>query len=131
MKFNTLAMSLLALGLFGSSAVAHESNKTTLNLYEKVTVNGKTLNPGKYTVDWEGSGPNVQVNILQGKHTVATTSAHVEEQPSSNANSAYGSTTQPDGTRALTTIFVGGQHTALQLDQNQATQSSNTSSSAK
>jgi hypothetical protein len=132
MKLHKLAVSLLALGLLSSSAAfARESNKTTLNLYEKVTVNGKTLNPGTYTVDWQGSGSNVQVNILQGKHTVATTSAHAEEQPAANTSSAYGSSTQPDGSRALTTIFVGGKHTALQLDQTQAAQSSNTSSTAK
>lgn len=116
MKLNKLAVSLLALGLLGSSAVfARESNKTTLNLYEKVTVNGKTLNPGKYTVDWEGSGPDVQVNILQGKQTVASVPAHVSEQATPNTNNAYGSSAQPDGSRTLTTIYVGGQRTALEL----------------
>lgn len=125
MKMNKLAVSLLALGLLGSSvAFARESNKTTLNLYEKVTVNGKTLNPGKYTVGWEGSGSNVQVNILQGKHTVATVPAHVTEQATTNTSGAYGSSTQPDGTRTLTTIFVGGQRTAIEFDQTQAGQSS-------
>jgi len=128
MKINKLAVSLLALGLLGSSAaLARESNKTTLNLYEKVTVNGKTLNPGKYTVDWQGSGSDVQVNIVQGKHTVATIPAHVTEQATANANSAYGSSTQPDGSRTLTTIFVGGQRTALELGATQAGQSSNSS----
>ena len=128
MKINKLAVSLLALGLLGSSAAfARESNKTTLNLYEKVTVNGTTLNPGKYTVDWEGTGADVKVNILQGKRTIATVPAHVTEQPTSNANSAYGSSTQPDGTRTLTTIFVGGQRTSLELNQASAGQSSNTS----
>ena len=128
MKLNKLAVSLLALGLLGSSAAfARESNKTTLNLSEKVTVNGKALNPGKYTVDWEGTGPNVQVNILQGKQTVATAPAHVTEQPTANNSNAYGSSTQPDGTRALTTIYVGGQRTALELDQTQAGQPSHTS----
>ena len=128
MKLNKLAVSLLALGLLGSSAAfARESNKTTLNLYEKVTVNGKALNPGKYTVDWEGTGPSVQVNILQGKQTVATVPAHVTEQPTANNANAYGSSAQPDGTRTLTTIYIGGQRTALELDQPQAGQSSNTS----
>ena len=129
MKLNKLAVSLLALGLLGSSAAfARESNKTTLNLSEKVTVNGKTLNPGKYTVNWEGSGSTVQVNILQGKQTVATASAHVTEEGATNNSNAYGSSAQADGTRTLTTIYVGGQRTTLQFSQ---TDQSSTSSSAK
>jgi hypothetical protein len=129
MKLNKLSVSLLALGLLGSSAAfAGDSNKTTLNLYEKVTVNGKALNPGKYTVDWQGSGSTVQVSILQGKETVATTPAHVTQSAIANGSSAYGSTAQADGSRTLTTIYVGGKRTALELDQAQAAQPSTTSS---
>ena len=129
MKLNKLSVSLLALGLLGSSAVfAGESNKTTLKLAETVTLNGKALNPGSYTVDWVGSGPTVQVNILQGKQTVATASAHLTEQGAKNESNAYGSTAQPDGSRTLTTIYVGGKRTALQIDQSQAAQSSSTTS---
>ena len=128
MKLSKLSVSLLALGLLGSSAAfARESNKTTLNLYEKVTVNGKALNPGRYTVDWDGSGPSVQVNILQGKETVATIPAHLSESAVANNSNAYGSTAQADGTRALTTIYIGGKHTTIELGQAQAGQSSNTS----
>jgi hypothetical protein len=127
MKLSKLSVSLLALGLLGSSAAfARESNKTTLNLSEKVSVNGTTLNPGKYTVNWEGSGSTVQVSILQGKQTVATAPAHVTEESTTNNGNAYGSTAQPDGTRTLTTIYVGGQHTTLQF--NQADQASSPSS---
>ena len=125
MKLNKLSVSLLALGLLGSSAAfARESNKTTLNLSEKVTVNGKTLNPGKYTVNWEGSGSTVQVNILQGKQTVATAPAHLTEEATTNNSNAYGSAPQPDGTRTLTTIYVGGQRTTLEFDQAQTSSAS-------
>jgi hypothetical protein len=130
MKLAKLSLSLLALALLGSSAaVAGDSNKTTLNLYEKVTVDGKQLNPGHYTVAWEGSGPDVKVTILQGKQTVATSSAHVVEQPIANTTTAYGSETGPDGSRALETIYVGGKRTALQLTQQSAQQPLSTSSS--
>jgi hypothetical protein len=128
MKLNKLSVSLLALGLLGSSAAfARESNKTTLNIYEKVTVNGKALNPGKYTVDWDGSGPNVQVNILQGKQTMATIPAHLTESATTNTSNAYGSTAQADGSRALTTIYVGGKRTTIELGQAQSGQPSNNS----
>jgi hypothetical protein len=130
MKLAKLSLSLFALALLGSSAVvAKDSNKTSLNIFEKVTVEGKELNPGHYTVSWQGSGPDVQISILQGKQTVATASAHVTEQPTSNTTTAYGSTTEPDGTRALETIYVGGKHTTLQLTQQSAHQPSSASSS--
>ncbi len=130
MKLNKLAVSLLALDLFASTAVfAREGNKTSLNIFEKVTVNGKTLNPGKYTVDWQGTGSTVQVNILQGKQTVATATARVSEQPTRNDNNAYGSSAGPDGTRELTTIYVGGQRTTLNFGDSQSAQSSASSSS--
>lgn len=129
MKLGKLSVSLLALGLLGSSALfARDTNKTTLKLSETVIVNGKTLNPGSYTVDWEGSGPTVQVNILQGKQTVATATAHLAEEPTRNNNSAYGSSAQPDGTRTLTAIYVGGQRTTLEFDQSQSAPSSSASS---
>jgi hypothetical protein len=130
MKLAKLSLSLFALALLGSSAaVAGDSNKTTLNLYEKVTVDGKQLNPGHYTVAWEGSGPDVKVTILQGKQTVATSSGHIVEQTVANTATAYGSETGPDGSRALETIYVGGKHTALHLTQQSAQQPSTTSSS--
>ena len=40
-------------------------------------VNGKQLGAGDYTVKWDGNGPNVEVNILQGKNVVATVPAHM------------------------------------------------------
>jgi len=130
MKLNKLSVSLLAIGLLGSSPLfARDTNKTTLKLSETVTVNGKTLNPGSYKVDWQGSGPTVQVNILQGKQTVATTTAHLAEEPAPNTASAYASTAQPDGTRTLTAIYVGGQRTTLEFEPSQSTQSSSTSPS--
>src|SRR4029077_2448681 len=86
LKGNLMKLSKLSLAFFGSAlllssaAVAGDSNKGSLNLYEKVNVEGKELNPGKYSITWEGTGPDVQVTVSQGKQTVATFPAHVTEQ---------------------------------------------------
>jgi hypothetical protein len=114
--------------LFSSAAFAGDANKATLNLGESVSVEGKTLNPGHYKVEWTGSGAAVQVTVLKGKDTVATFPAHLAEQPNQNRSDAYGSATQADGTRALTAIYVGGKHTILEVGQNGATQQSSTTS---
>ncbi len=110
--------------LFGSSIFAKEANKATLNITERVSVEGKPLDPGTYKIEWNGDGPNVQVTLLHGKDTVATLPAQVTEQAGKNAADAYGSTAQPDGSNTLTTIYVGGKHTVLQLEPGAAGQQS-------
>jgi hypothetical protein len=104
--------------LLSSSAFAREANKSSLQLRDKVTVEGKSLNSGDYTVQWSGSGPTVQVTILQGKQTVATLSAHLTEQPTPNPENAYGTADGLDGSRSLTVIYPAGKRVALELNQN-------------
>jgi hypothetical protein len=108
--------------LFVSGAVAGEPNKGTLQLSDKVVVEGKPLNSGKYTVEWDGSGPTVHVTLLQGKQTVATFPARLTEQATPNSQDAYSTAAEPDGSRALTAIYPGGKRITLQLDQNQTSQ---------
>jgi hypothetical protein len=106
--------------LFSSAAIAGEANKGTLRLSENVVIQGKALNPGKYTVEWDGSGPTVQVTLLSGKDKVATFPAHVTEQAAPNVQDAYGTATEPNGSRSLTAIYLGGKRLVLQVDENQA-----------
>jgi len=121
MKNSKLPVLLLGAALLVSSSVfAAEANKGTLQLSDKVTVEGKSLNSGKYTVEWNGTGPAVQVTILQGKQTVATFSAHVTEQPTPNPGDAYGTIAGADGSRTLTSFYPAHKRFALELDQNGA-----------
>jgi hypothetical protein len=110
--------------LISSSAVAGETNKSTVQLEDKVVIEGKSLPTGRYTVEWSGSGPTVQVTILRNKEAVATFSAHLTEQPNANPQGAYSTQTAADGSRALTAIYPGGKRFALQLEQTQASQQS-------
>ena len=103
--------------LFSSAALAGETNKGTLRLDDKVVVDGKPLAPGNYRVEWDGSGPTVQVKLLQGKQAVATIPAHLTEQASPNSQDGYATTAEPDGSRALTAIFF--KRFTLQIDQNE------------
>ena len=127
MKILKLSVFLFAVALFGSAAAfAGDNNKVTLNLFEKVSVEGRTLSPGHYTVSWEGSGPTVQVTIAQGKQTLASFSAHVTEQATPNPATAYGSSLEADGSHSLTSIYVGGKRTSLELEQKEARQQTST-----
>lgn len=119
MKLTRISVAILGAALLcAAGAVAAGVNKANLNLTDKVTVAGKTLNAGNYKVEWSGDGPNVQVTLLRGKETVATFPAQVTEGATQNADSAYGAVQGPDGSRSLTSIYVGGKRTILQLDQN-------------
>jgi hypothetical protein len=119
MKISKVSTLLFGAALLSSAVFAGETNKGNLNLSDKVVVDGKPLVPGNYKVEWDGSGPAVQVRLIQGKQTVATLPAHLTEQASPNAQNAYGTATEPDGSLSLTAIYPGGKRVALQFDQNQ------------
>jgi len=118
MKMSRVSILLFGAALlFSSAALAGETNKGTLRLDDKVVVDGKPLAPGNYRVEWDGSGPTVQVKLLQGKQAVATIPAHLTEQASPNSQDGYATTAEPDGSRALTAIFF--KRFTLQIDQNE------------
>src|SRR5262252_8010816 len=78
MKFAKVTKGLLlglALLLATSAFAGSEANKGSLTTMTDVTINGKVVPAGDYSLNWEGSGPNVQLNILKGKKVVATTAA--------------------------------------------------------
>jgi len=127
MKMSRVSIILVgAVLVISSGALAGETNKGKLHLGDKVIVEGKTVNPGEYTVEWSGTGPTVQVSLVQGKRTVATFPAHVTEQSTRNVEDAYGSSVEPDGSRSLTTIYIGGKRTTLELEQKDPSAQSST-----
>jgi len=103
--------------LLASAAVAAETNKTSISLSDKVTVDGKTIEPGQYKAEWTGNGPNVQVTVAKGKQQVASFPAKLTEQSSANAANAYSTSSAPDGSKSLTAIYVGGKKFVLEVDQ--------------
>ena len=70
----TLAAVVLMLPL---SALAASKNSSNVEIPDKVVVNGKQIQPGTYKVEWNGTGPNVEVSILQGHKTVAQAPARL------------------------------------------------------
>jgi hypothetical protein len=115
MKFATVSKSLvlgLAL-LLASSAFA--GTKANLQLSDPVTLNGTTLKAGDYKVQWEGSGPNVEVSILKGKSVVAKVPAHVVELQTAAANDAAVTKKNDSGPNTLAGLRFGGKKVALEL----------------
>ncbi len=104
--------------LFAVGASAQEWG--TINLTEKVTVQGTELKPGKYDVKWDGSGPTVQVSIHKGNNTLVTIPAALVSKDSSNARGGYELRKSPDGTLSLVAIYPAGKKFELELGQKQA-----------
>jgi hypothetical protein len=99
--------------LLAASAFAAE--KSSLTIYVPVTVGGKQLKAGNYTVQWEGNGPNVLVNILRDKSVVAATPARLVDVKPGSDNSSYSLITNPDGSRSLSQIQLRDKKHALEI----------------
>src|SRR5271155_3444881 len=64
-------LSMLA-SLCSVSALARDKNQHTVDFPNAVQVGGKQLEPGNYKVEWQGTGPEVQVTFLSHGKAVAT-----------------------------------------------------------
>ncbi len=101
--------------LLACTAFAASMNKKTIHLYEKAKVHGTLLEPGDYKVEWSGSGPNVQLKILQGKDTVVTVPAHVVAESTSNDHDGYVLKPAKSGGKSVEEIFFSGKKYELKI----------------
>jgi len=115
MKFsNTSKGLLLGLALLLATS-AFAANKGSLQVSDPVTVSGKSLAAGEYTVKWEGNGPNVELNILQGKKVVATIPARLIDLDRSAPGNTSVVKRNEDGSKTLSEIRFAGKKYALAL----------------
>ena len=111
MKYSNGGKLVASIVLMGVSAIAGATSQS-LTVNNPVQVNGKQLGAGSYKLNWDGKGPNVQVQIKQGKHVVATAPAKiVEAQPKSNNDAAVIETN--GGSRNLVEARFGGKNYKL------------------
>ncbi len=105
---------LLGLALLMATSV-FAANKGSLQVTDSVSINGKQIAPGDYTVKWEGNGPNVELNILRGNSVVATVPARmVDLDRAPGRDSAVIS--MNDGHKSLNEIRFSGRKYALAID---------------
>ena len=115
MKFATVSKTLvLGLALMLASS-AFAANKASLQLSRPVTVNGTTLKPGDYKVQWEGDGPNVELSIVQGKNVIVKAPAHVVQLETPAANDAAVTRANDNGPNSLAGIRFEGKKLSLEL----------------
>jgi len=116
MKFATLSRVLVTgLGLL-LSANALAATKAGFDVKYPINVNGTTLQAGHYNLQWEGTGPNVEVSIMQGKALVAKIPGKVVEMKL-REHGALLTQHNPDGTTSLRGVQFEGKKYALDLEQ--------------
>ena len=108
---NGLVMGLAL--LLASSAFA--ATKATLNLQTPTNINGTKVKAGEYKIQWEGSGPNVEVSIMRGKNVLAKVPAKVVDLNSAADSNAAIVTRNDDGTSTLAGARFEGKKFALEL----------------
>ncbi len=111
----TALLSMLAL-LFPLGALARDKNQHSVELSDSVQVGAARLTPGNYKVEWQGTGPEVQVNFVRDGKTVATVpgtlktkDAHVVDETVIDSSSA--------NTKTLKEIDFSRDKEALIFDQ--------------
>ena len=91
------------------------SHQSQLEPATPTTVNGTKLKAGDYKLEWDGSGPNVEVSIIQGKNVLTKVPAKVVDLSSPSQNSAAVVTLNSDGTSTLSGARFEGKRFALEL----------------
>lgn len=108
---STLGLLVLEL-LFVSSAFALD--KGSLQLSDRVSVNGQVLPAGDYQVKWSGTG-DVQLSFVQNGKVIATVPAHTIDAPPSERNNSTTMTKNDDGTWSLVEIHFSNKKVGFEV----------------
>jgi hypothetical protein len=116
---------LLGLALLLATSVFAATNKGSLQVSDPLTVNGKQLPAGDYTVTWDGAGPNVELNIMRGKNVVATVPARMVDLEQSPNRDSLVTNINSDGRKSLNEIRFSGKKFSLAINAESAKAESN------
>lgn len=104
--------------LLATSAFA--ANKGSLQIQEPTSVNGTKLAPGDYKLEWDGSGPSVELSIMQGKKVIVKVPAHVVDLNRPAQNDAAVVKNSEDGTKTLSEVRLSGKKFAFAVGEEAA-----------
>ena len=120
MKLSTISSGLLLGVTLLLATGASAASKGSLKLNEAVSVNRTQLAKGEYEIMWEGTGPNVELNVVQSKKIVATVPARLVELNHPGPGQGYGTRKEEDGTTSLTAIYFSGKKYELAIGKGSA-----------
>ncbi len=92
------------------------ANKGSIQVNDPVTVNGKQLASGTYSVTWDGAGPNVELNIMKGKNVVATVPARMLDLEQSPVRDSIITSVNSEGHKSVNEIRFSGKKYAFAVN---------------
>jgi len=116
MKFATVSKVLVVGWALLMASTALAATKGSLELKYPMSINGTTLKAGHYSLQWEGSGPTVEVSVMQGKTVVAKVPGKLVSLKDS-AHAALLTQHNTDGTTDLRGVQFEGKKFTLELEQ--------------
>ncbi len=111
LAFTGMFTFVLPLALLASNNARPQ--KKNVDVTDQVVLAGKTLAPGQYKVEWQGSGPDVKVNFVKSGKTVLTAPARVAQLKTKAPYDAVVENTRKNGTKTITEIQWNNQREAL------------------
>ena len=116
MKFATVSKSLvMTFALLLACSAFAASSKGSMTLLSPATLNGTNLKAGEYKLEWEGTGSDVQLKIMQGKNVVAQVPAKVVEMSAPAPSNAAILNNGDNGKRSLAGARFQGKKYAIQI----------------
>jgi hypothetical protein len=115
MNTKNFVKTLVLGGALLMAAAAFAANKGTLAVSTPINVGGKQLAAGEYSVQWDGSGPNVEASIMKGRKVLATAPAHMVELNQSASSDSAVLRTNGDGSHDLAQARFSGKKFALEF----------------
>ena len=114
--FSRIIFATLVLAFTTSAFAASDSHKSSFEIGAATQVNGTTLPAGQYTAQWEGPGPTVQLNIMQGRKVVASAPAQIVALESKASDTQAEVLNGANGDRELKALQFAGKKISLQLE---------------
>jgi hypothetical protein len=102
--------------LFPLGALAR-NNAHSVQILDVLQIGSAQLKPGNYKVEWQGTGPAVQVSFQQNGKTVVTMPATLKTSDNQVTQDAIMTEATSAGTTELKEIDFGRQKEALVFDQ--------------
>jgi hypothetical protein len=117
MRFQALSKALMLGAALLLACTAFAASKQTMTIEHSVKVNGTELKAGDYKVEWEGTGPEVEVSFVQGKRVVAKAPAHLVDLSNASANNAAVTKANGGSVPSLSGVRFEGKKYALELSE--------------
>jgi hypothetical protein len=113
---NGLVKGILLAAIVTLAGSAFAGSKASMELLHPASVGGTQLPAGSYTLQWDGQGDQIQLQIFRGKKSVATTSARVVKVDSPVRDNSVIVVPSNDGGRSVSRINLAKKDFALDLE---------------